>query len=128
VPFYCWQCYALSDRSRGKCVACGGEIAAPADAGFTEKLLWSLHHPLPDRQLTAARVLGERQEQRAREPLRELALNESDPYLAAEALKSLVAIDGAEQLRDLLEQLADTGSPPVKRVAKRALTARLGPG
>jgi hypothetical protein len=54
----------------------------------------------------AARVLGERREQQAREPLRGPALGESDPYLAAEALESVLAIGGVAAHRELLERTA----------------------
>jgi hypothetical protein len=46
----------------------------------------------------------------------------SDPFLAAEALRSLVKIKGRESTRDLLEQLADGGSFMVAEVARRALS------
>jgi hypothetical protein len=121
LTYYCWRCYAVNGRPRGACVGCGGEIAAPAEADYVDRLLWSLRHPLPDRRMIAAHVLGRRRELRARQPLLELAVDQSDPYLAAQALSALVAIDGTAIHRKLLERLAVTGAAMVKRVATDAL-------
>lgn len=57
--------------------------------------------------MTAAQVLGERREIRAVEPLTAL-VHDADPYLAAQALQSLVLIVGADELRNRLEGLTRT--------------------
>lgn len=121
MTHYCWRCYAANERPRGRCVQCGEEIAAPSKADYVDLLIWALQHPLPDRRMLAAQVLGRRREPRAREPLRKLALTTTDPYLAAQALDALVAIDGAEAHRKLLERLLVTGPAVVRRVAEGAL-------
>jgi len=121
MTYYCWHCYAANRRSRGACVGCGEEIAAPAGTDYVALLIWSLGHPLPDRRMIAARVLGQRRESRAREPLRELALDAADPYLAAQALSALIAIDGSAAHQELLEGLAESGPTLVKRVASALL-------
>lgn len=121
MNYYCWACYAVNDRPNGVCVDCGGQIAAPAGTSYVELLLWELGHPLPDPQLIAAEILGKLRDPQAREPLRRLASASADPYLAAQALGSLLAIDGATVLRPLLEELADAGAAPVRAVATAAL-------
>ena len=70
--------------------------------------------------MIAAQVLGQRRERAAEHPLRRL-VDEADPFLAAQALDSLVLIVGAAEVRDLLEPLAVSGAPAVRRVAARAL-------
>lgn len=70
--------------------------------------------------MIAAQILGQRREASAAEPLRAL-VGTADPYLAAQALQSLVLIVGVAAIRDLLDRLARTGSPAVSRVAQRAL-------
>jgi hypothetical protein len=119
--YYCWRCYATNKRSSGPCVSCGESIEAPEEASYEDRLIWALRHPLPGRQMMAAQILGELREQSAARPLRELVGEAKDPFLAAQALKSLVAITGADTLRDLLEPLAATGAPAVSRVALQAL-------
>jgi hypothetical protein len=121
MTFYCWRCYAANDRPRGACSRCGGEIAAPPEADYVDLLVWSLRHPLVERRMIAAQVLGQRREPRARDRLQELAEDPADPYLAAQALSALIAIDGVGPHRRLLERLAQLGAPMVKRVATKAL-------
>ncbi|MGO9882600.1 MAG: HEAT repeat domain-containing protein [Solirubrobacteraceae bacterium] len=118
MTHYCWRCYATNPEPAGLCRSCGGPIEQPATATWTDQLIWALGHPLPGRQMIAAQVLGQRREIRAAEPLREL-VDKADPYLAAQALQSLVLIVGVPAIRDLLDRLARTGSPAVSRVAQR---------
>jgi HEAT repeat protein len=123
LTYFCWRCYGRNPRPAGECTECGGELAAPAGTGYDERLVWALGHPVRERATVAARILGRRRTRAARGPLRELALAPDDPYLAAVALESLVAIDGVDELRDLLERLARDGSAPVRAVAVGALAA-----
>ena len=87
---------------------------------YGEQLIWALGHPLPGTQMIAAQILGERRELGAEQPLRAL-VSGGDPFLAAQALDSLVSIVGVAGVRDLLEPLAQSGPPAVRRVALRAL-------
>lgn len=84
-------------------------------------LLWALDHPLPDRRMLAAELLGRRRENRAVTPLLALALDPSDPFLAAEAVRSVVAITGVDAVRTTLERLAREGPVPARREAAKAL-------
>ncbi len=71
--------------------------------------------------MIAAQVLGQRREPAAEEPLRAL-VRDRDPFLAAQALHSLIAIVGVAALTgEVLEPLARSGAPAVNRVALRAL-------
>jgi hypothetical protein len=110
VNYYCWCCYGVNERSAGACVACGAQIAAPTGASYVELLLWELGHPLPDRQMIAAEVLGRLGDRRACAPLSRLVSEAADPYLAAQALRSLIAIDGVARHRSLLERLTHEGA------------------
>jgi hypothetical protein len=120
TTYYCWRCYATNPVPVGRCRSCGGQIDQPATATWTDQLIWALGHPLPGTQMIAAQILGQRREIRAAEPLRAL-VDSADPYLAAQALQSLVQIVGVTATRDLLDRLARTGSPAVRRVAQRSL-------
>jgi hypothetical protein len=120
--FYCWYCYSETSRPNGACAACGEEIEGPGDADYGDRLLWALRHPLLDRRLLSATMLGVRRETRAVEPLRALLSTENDPYLAAAALKSLVQIDGVDQCRDVLDHAIEAGPAPARRAARQLLT------
>ena len=119
---YCWHCYAANPQSVGPCAECGQAIERPSDCSYAEQLIWALGHPLPGTQMIAAQILGQRRESAAAQPLREL-VDGRDPYLAAQALESLVSIVGVDCVRDLLGQLARSGPPPVARAAAQTLHA-----
>jgi len=119
---YCWHCYAANSVPAGRCVQCGEAIESPAGVSYSEQLIWALGHRLPGTQMIAAQILGERRERAAETPLRNL-VDDADPYLAAQALESLVSIVGVAGTRDLLEPLAESGAPAVRRVAWQALNA-----
>jgi hypothetical protein len=121
LTHYCFKCYGRNDRPTGACVHCGAPVAAPSGTSYVDLLLWALGHPVPEIAMQAAATLGARREERARMSLRELALGSADPILAAQALRSLVDICGAEELRPLLEGIAVEGAAPSRRVARGAL-------
>jgi HEAT repeat protein len=98
-------------------------VQCPPDVNYHDQLVWALTHPLPDRRLIAATVLGTIGNDRAAGRLRELVYDR-DPYLAAAALRSFASIVGPRS-RGLLVEAAATGSAPV-RYAARELLARQG--
>ncbi len=58
----------------------------------------------------------------AAEALREVVEDPPDPYLGAECLLSLAAIEG-EGARPLLDQYADSGGLLMERAARQALAS-----
>lgn len=120
---YCWSCRAAVHTDHGRCPACGGEIAPPPGTGYTDALVWALDHPLAERRILAANILGTRGDPRAATPLRRLADASDDPYLAAAALQAAVRIDGPDASRALLRRLARDGPAPVRAVAVAELAA-----
>ncbi len=74
-----------------------------------------------DRAVLAARTLGDLRLREASPALAELIRQDRDPYLAAQALRSLIEIEGIEPLRPLLIELAGCDSFMVARIASRAL-------
>ncbi len=70
--------------------------------------------------MIAVQILGQRREPTAEQALRAL-VRDGDPFLAAQALRSVVAIAGVHGARDLLEPLARSGAPAVQAVALQAL-------
>ncbi len=89
---------------------------------YDERLAWTLRHPDPDRALMAARVLGERRAESAVSELLGAVRDPPDPYVGAEALRSLVAIQGPERLRVLLEEMAAEESFLIAGVAQETLS------
>jgi len=122
LTYYCWACYGRNAAAAGSCVHCGGEIEAPPSTSYADRLLWALEHPVSEIRVDAAFSLGSRRENpRSRASAHTLALESPDPFLAAAALESLVAISGLEPTRGLLESLANSRRAHLRAVAPRLL-------
>ncbi len=119
--YWCFHCYAVNPRSSGPCVHCGEEIAAPAGLSYDEQLIWALGHPDGDRAIMAAHTLGVRGSTQAAPHLRQVVEEEADPFLATEALRSLIAIEGVDPLRPFLESVAEHAGMLPAKVATEAL-------
>ncbi|MFC4242907.1 HEAT repeat domain-containing protein [Gryllotalpicola reticulitermitis] len=123
MAFYCWACYGRNDHTTGACVHCGHEISPPAEATETQRLIWALRHPDPDVAIISARRLGAEGNAEAVSALREAIDRPPDPYVAGEALHSLLALSTVDNEKQLLERLAAGGPFMLRRQAERALAA-----
>ncbi len=123
---YCWNCYHQVAAEQEPCPHCGQPSGPPAGTGCTQRLISTLHHPLPDRRLLAARTLGERRDPTAVPPLRHL-VDDPDLYVAAAGLTSLVTIAGLDGVGDLVRHLADHADAAPVRTAARQLLASAEP-
>lgn len=119
--FWCFHCYAVNDHPRGPCAACRQPVEAPARLSWTDGLIWTLRHPDGDRALLAARTLGRLRVRESVPALRAAAETGADVYLRAEALRSLIAIEGPEPLRRWLELLCRDAPFMVRDIAREAL-------
>lgn len=121
MTYYCWHCYARNDAGSGPCVRCGQEIAAPADASESECLIWAIRHPNPDVAIIATRRLADHPGAAVEQALHEAVQDPPDPYVAVEALRSLLSLSFTERERSLLQELARSGPVMLRALAKEAL-------
>jgi len=121
--FWCYHCYAVSDHPSGPCDVCGQPVEAPAGLSWVGSLVWALRHPDGDRAMLAARTLGRLRARESVPALREAAESGHDVYLRAAALRSLIAIEGAEALRPWLDELSRVAPFTVRAIARQALEA-----
>lgn len=91
MQWYCPDCFAEVAREAARCPRCGADLANPG-RDYEQSLIKALRHPLPDRQLLAAQVLGARRARQAVPRLIEVIQETRDPYLAAEAITALARI------------------------------------
>lgn len=123
MAYYCWHCYGRNDVDNGLCEHCGGEIGPPPHVSAVQRLIWATRHPDPDVAILATRRIGTEGDVRAVPALRALIDEPPDPYVAAEALRSLVALSGIDAQRQLLQQLADDGPILLRTAARKFLDA-----
>jgi HEAT repeats len=119
--FWCFQCYAVNDHPNGPCGACGKPVEAPGGLSWADSLIWTLHHPDGDRALLAAATLGKLRAPESVPALREVVEAGADIYLRAEALRSLITIEGVEPMRPWLDALRRDAPFNLRDIAREAL-------
>lgn len=117
---YCTVCWAENRYQAEQCDRCGAPLAASDEADYVDSLITALHHPEASTPVRAALILGRIKDPRAIGPLRLLALNPPDPYIAAAAVEALAAFDGQE-VSQTLELVVKEGGAPARRAASQAL-------
>ena len=88
----CPACYGINAWSDTACRRCGSTLETARD--FDAGLIWALEHPDTGTAILAARLLGERRQRQAIEPLARLSRRDGDPYRAAAAVRALRAFAG----------------------------------
>lgn len=117
ITWFCPECFAEVDPSVERCPACGA--STPVDERtYEQKLIRALDHRLPDRRRLAARILGMVGSRAALPKLVDAATDPSDPYVAAEAARSLALI---EPHHPLVRRLREHG-PVLTRAAVREVS------
>jgi len=121
--FFCHHCYAASDHPTGACTVCGKPIERPAGLSRLDRLIWELGHPDTQLAAVAARALGRLRAHESVAALRAVVESAADIDVRAEALLSLIAIEGPEA-RPWLEELSrahplPAGQHPAERLAER---------
>lgn len=117
MTWFCPSCFAELPETAGTCLQCGADLVG-SGRDFEAALVGAL--PLYDRRLMAARILGRRRAVAAVPALISVAKDSSDPYLAAEAVRALVAIGTADGLA-AARRLASNGPVVVRAAARKAL-------
>jgi broad specificity phosphatase PhoE len=117
VQWYCPDCFAEVEQRTERCPRCAADLT-DGTFDFEEQLIRALRHPLPDRRLLAAEVLGRRRAHRAVPGLIAVVRESDDPYLVAEASVALARIGDPAGLA-VVEEIAQHG-PVVARAAARA--------
>lgn len=121
--YWCFHCYGVNKASSGPCIHCGKSIEPPESLTYDERLIWTLGHPDGDRAVLAARILGEHRSAGAVPALKAVVEQSSDPFVAAEALRSLIRIEELDRLHEFLEEAATSRSMLVASIAHKALDA-----
>ena len=121
MTYYCWTCYGRNDKDGGVCEHCGHEISPPVTASTAQRLEWAIRHPDPDVAILATRRLSVEGDETSLPFIRAVIANPPDPYVAAEALRSLLALSDIDTERGLVERLAETGPLLLRHIASAAL-------
>lgn len=118
---FCPDCFAEAAPGAMTCPVCGPELESDR-RGYEDKLLRALHHPIPDHQIMAARVLGEHRSERAIPELAGLLSQNPDYYLAREVLAALLKIGSPKSLH-VLEEAGHGRSRLIRDFARELLSS-----
>ena len=80
MTWFCPSCFAEVPETAATCLHCGADLLGWS-RDFESALMGALHHPMHDRRLVAARILGRRRAVAAVPALISVAEDSSDPYL-----------------------------------------------
>lgn len=122
MTWFCPSCFAEVPETAATCLHCGADLLGWS-RDFEAALVGALHHPMHDRRLMAARILGQRRAVAAVPALISVADDSRDPYLAAEAVRALVAIGTPDGLA-VAHHLASNGPVVAKAAARKALNSK----
>lgn len=119
ATWFCPTCWAALRSGTSSCPRCGAELS-PDRVGYEQSLIHALKHPLHDRRLIAATILGERRSTIAVASLIEAVTQREDPYLGAEAARALVKIGDPAGVA-AVRRAAREASAIVREAARAAL-------
>ena len=119
MTYYCPSCWS-EVGSAAVCPACGTELQSLSGESYEEKLIRALRHPEPTVPIRAATILGELGSRVAVEPLIEVAVSGSDPYIQEAAVVALGRIGDSKAL-SCLTRLSRDGSLRVRIAADQAI-------
>lgn len=117
MTWFCPSCFAEVAAGADRCPACGTRLDLD-ERSYEEKLVAALSHPVRERRILAAELLGRLGSRRAVPRLVELAEDGEDPYLQAAAARALARI---APHHPLVRRLASAG-PVLARAALREVT------
>jgi hypothetical protein len=122
VRFYCPICWNDFEQDLAHCPLCGADIAEFWNTkDYMEKLIVALEHPEPTTPIRAAWLLGQKQDPRAIEPLKQLLKTTHDPYIARAAVQALSKMD-RNDIFDFLQEFANHPVVIVRQEAQSALS------
>jgi predicted nucleic acid-binding Zn ribbon protein len=117
MTWFCAECFEEIDTPRRHCPSCGAPVEDDLRS-YEDQLVRALNHRLSDRQVLAARILAALRSRAAVPRLADLAVDDEDPYLAAEAARALALI---EPDHPVVRRLGASG-PLLSRTAVREVT------
>ncbi|HQP62078.1 MAG TPA: HEAT repeat domain-containing protein [Anaerolineaceae bacterium] len=121
LTFYCPNCWTRITEKIHICPSCGYVLDAFDQLAFEDKLLHALHHPIPERRMMAAQILGNLESQRAIPAFLEILQSEETDYFFLRTVLLAVVKIQHPMRTVLLEQAVNHPSTLVSNLAKHLL-------
>jgi len=101
LTFYCPNCWTEVEEDTSKCPNCGYVIDHFELLSYEDKLLAALNHPLPERRIMAAHILGTIGSQRALKEFRNIIQVETNYFFLRAVLIATAKINHPDRLQIL---------------------------
>lgn len=101
LTFYCPNCWTELEEDTPKCPKCGYVVNNFELLSFEDKLLAALNHPIPERRIMAAQILGNTGSLRALAKFRDIIQVETDYFFLRAVLIASAKIDHPDRLQIL---------------------------
>ena len=117
----CLRCFYLIPVEAQTCPRCGADLAAFSARDYADKLIDALDHPLSEVRMRAIIALGWRGEERAAQPLLDLALRHPVDVVEGLAVLESLARMGIEGRITLVALAERHQAHAVRETAKQVL-------
>ncbi|MEJ5201833.1 MAG: HEAT repeat domain-containing protein [Anaerolineales bacterium] len=101
LTFYCPNCWTELQENTRKCPHCGYEVDHFESSSYEDKLLAALNHPLPERRIMAAQILGNLGSQRALKEFKNIIQAETDYFFLRAVLIASAKISSPDRFQIL---------------------------
>lgn len=91
--YYCSNCWHEINLNLEICPFCGYSQSLLKQEPFEKKLIRALNHPEPKTVVRTIKILGELKSENSLPKLFEIIKTQNDPFIVAEAIKSILEID-----------------------------------
>jgi HEAT repeat protein len=106
LTYYCPNCWEMVAAEDEKCPKCGFFLKNFDETDYEEKLIAALHHPVSERRIMAAEVLGNRGSRRALPEFKKiLSSGEMNYYILRSVLMAIMKIEDPEREKLLRQAL-----------------------
>lgn len=121
LTYYCPKCWEIVNKDQRVCPNCGYELDDFTHYDYDDKLIAALHHPVSERKMMAAQVLGIRQCKRALPEFKKILASDEDNYFFLRAILLAVTSIKDPECEVILEQAKNHTSALVSRLAAELL-------
>jgi len=102
IHYYCPNCWKEINDKILVCPHCGHDLNQHQSFTYVEKLIHAIHHPIPEKRMMAAQLLGDMGCKEALPVFAEILKKENDYYFIREIILAIDKIDNKAGIAILL--------------------------
>jgi len=128
LTYYCPNCWTIVTETEKICPICGYILEEFEKMEYEDKLLAALHHPVPERRIMAAQILGDLKSQRALPEFLKIFIGgEQDYFFLRSILLATVKVNHPVRML-ILEEASRHPSTLVSKLANELIAQMIAKG